>query len=860
MTQIKSIVQQINSQRWRQNINHLLDAVDKVAGYPDIKEIFQTTAIKMVYLLHAEISVVSVWDPDQDRIVPEAFHTAGSWRLPSSWFKPQPSVGHPLFERVRANARSVQFNLGGMSLPLSTMRLMEEHRIQSWITFPLIGSDQSILGLVDVLDSREPRRFQDDEIALGELLAKLASIAFQRATLDASNRARAGQVAAMADLVALLAELPPELSSDEILEALMRALTEAVGASFSLLSLYNGEKDCLEVIRTRNNSDRDIPEVFFKPRSLDRYPQHGRVLRENRIIRFGLDERDLSPDEREALIASRGTTVWLIPMEAEGEVMGVVEAVSGARQNFPGTEGERVLRILAGLALRALQLSGSGDLTQQPVQFSRALVDAARLMNRSLNMSEVLVQIMEQTMAVMGCTTANLMLIEGDRARVVEHRGYHLRVQSLGPLTNMDLAVTIPTLAEMLRTRQPILLPDIQKVDWWVPIPGGDWIRSYAGAPLMADGEVIGFLNLDSESPGTFDASVTRQMEAFASIAASVLQNARKFKNIQDRVSELEIVRQATLSLTASLNLEELLATILRRSLDLFTGPCDAHIFLYHGGKLTFGAAMYGDGTAGEVWAEPREEGLTYTVARSGLPIIVDDMRQHPLFRNTPDDWTGSIIGLPLKYGDTVVGVMNLAHQTSYEFKEQQIRILNLLADQAAISIVNARLHHLVQEQSMTDMLTGLHNRRSFNNRIDEEVQRSDRYGHTFSLAMMDLNRFKSINDNYGHPTGDQVLIRISRCLSDRVRNTDFLARYGGDEFALIMPETPRPVAEGIALRLQRALEECEFGLASRSAAPITISIGIGQYPSDARNTKDLVAAADKDLYRVKSLWRKSES
>jgi diguanylate cyclase (GGDEF)-like protein len=850
--------QQINSQRWRQNINHLLDAVDKVAGSSDIKEILQTTAIKMVYLLHAEMAVVSAWDPVEDRIIPEAFHSSGDWRLPSSWYEPKPVSRHPLFQRVRSIARSVQYNLGGMSLPLTTLQLMEDHGIQAWLAFPLIGSDQSILGIVDVLDSREPRKFRDDEIALGDLLAKLTSVAFQRSSLAARDDARSGQLSAMADLVQLLSELPADSSSETVMDTLARAITEALGANFSLLSLFNVEKKCVELMRTYNKSDRDIPEAFLGARSLQSYPQLGRALDENRIIRYGPGDPDLSADEREALNASRARTFWLIPMEVNGEVLGVAEAAAGSTHDFLGAEGERILRVLAVQALRAILLSGSQDLLQQPVQFSNALVDAARLMNRSLNMSEVLVQIMEQTMAVMDCTTANLMLIEDDQARVVEHRGYHQRPESLGPLTNTDLPLTTPTLNQMLRTRASIVIPDTRAVDWWVEIPGNEWIRSYAGAPLLAEGEVIGFLNLDSDTRGTFDASVNRQMEAFASIAASVLHNARRFKNVQDRASELEIVRQATLSLTASLNLEELLQTILRRSLDLFNGPRDAHIFLYQGGTLTFGAAMRGDGTEGEVWAEPREDGLTYTVARSGMPIIVDDMRQHPLFRNVPDDWTGSIIGLPLKYGDLVVGVMNLAHQSPYEFKEHQIRILNLLADQAAISIVNARLHNLVMEQSMTDMLTGLHNRRSFNNRLDEEVQRSDRYGRPFSLALMDLNGFKSVNDTYGHPAGDQVLVRISRCLADCVRNTDFLARYGGDEFALIMPETPFPVAEQIALRLQRALEDCDFGLSPRNSIKMTISIGLAQFPEDARSAKDLIASADAALYRAKSLWANS--
>ncbi len=170
----------------------------------------------------------------------------------------------------------------------------------------------------------------------------------------------------------------------------------------------------------------------------------------------------------------------------------------------------------------------------------------------------------------------------------------------------------------------------------------------------------------------------------------------------EKRVTQLESLRQASLSLTSSLDLEAVLDAILKSTLDLLPKAQVAHIFLYHPDgreQLTFGAALWPDGHRGRPVAQPRPDGLTYTVARSGEPIIVPNMRSHPLFAGAPKEWSGSIAGLPLKIGARVVGVMNIASAHIGVFSEDDLSVLLLLSDQAAIAIENARLF----EQAATE-------------------------------------------------------------------------------------------------------------------------------------------------------------
>ena len=166
-------------------------------------------------------------------------------------------------------------------------------------------------------------------------------------------------------------------------------------------------------------------------------------------------------------------------------------------------------------------------------------------------------------------------------------------------------------------------------------------------------------------------------------------------EEIRQRTAQLEALRQAGLHLTSTLELQPILEAILDHTLNVVAAD-DAHIFLYDGERLAFGAALWADGLQQAPYTEPRPQGLTYTVARSGEPIVISDVNSHPLFRDYP--WGGAIVGLPLRIGKQVVGVMTVAFEGPHAFDESELRVLGLLADQAAIAIKNARLYTAEQQ------------------------------------------------------------------------------------------------------------------------------------------------------------------
>jgi diguanylate cyclase (GGDEF)-like protein len=198
------------------------------------------------------------------------------------------------------------------------------------------------------------------------------------------------------------------------------------------------------------------------------------------------------------------------------------------------------------------------------------------------------------------------------------------------------------------------------------------------------------------------------------------------------------------------------------------------------------------------------------------------------------------------------VGVISIARR-GREFTEQERDLFGYLAGQATLSIENVDLHETIQEQAITDELTGLFNVRQFHSRLDNEIERAERFGTPLSLVMLDIDKFKSVNDTYGHQQGDRVLVEVARVLRRLSRDVDLPARYGGEEMAVVLPQTDLGGAELGAERMRAAIEGMQIQrLDGGGLLPITASFGVASFPAQAADKTSLIAAADEALYRAK--------
>ena len=344
----------------------------------------------------------------------------------------------------------------------------------------------------------------------------------------------------------------------------------------------------------------------------------------------------------------------------------------------------------------------------------------------------------------------------------------------------------------------------------------------------------------------------SENIESMEILAKTLIDNSELLSLLKQQTDELDALKELSINLTSSLDLPDVLDAVVREAMRLIENARDVNIFLYKNHKLSFGAALDSDGTRNKAWSTPRSNGLTYTVARQGKMIIVEDTQNHPIFTNAPKEWMGSIISIPLKVGDTVVGVMNLARSSVGGFTTSELRLLGLLSDQAAVAISNANLHQMISYQAYSDTLTGLPNRRALDERLEEEVQSARRNNYSFAVVMMDLDGFKSVNDTYGHSIGDEVLRLVFTQMARGVRNTDFLARYGGDELTLILTQSDMASAMVVTEKVVEGMKKITYTFPDKKKLRLGISGGIALYPVHARNASDLLRAADAALYQAK--------
>ena len=322
----------------------------------------------------------------------------------------------------------------------------------------------------------------------------------------------------------------------------------------------------------------------------------------------------------------------------------------------------------------------------------------------------------------------------------------------------------------------------------------------------------------------------------------------------QKRAQELEVLFHITRDLTASLDLQKVLRTVVDRALAI-TGAEGVTVFERNDetGELTnYRVTAAVSERLGNMPA-PRPEGLTVAVAQGGEAAFINDVVKNTLYQGTAYADLRAIASVPLIFEGQVVGVMNVLYAQPHEFDDEEMQLLKALADTAALAVHNAAMHERITRLAVTDELTGLANRRRFMELLRQEVQRARRYSRPLTLLMIDLDRLKQINDTHGHAAGDAMLRGVAESLRASVRATDYGARLGGDEFAALLPETGHAEAQVIAERIRASVEKFRT-LINEATIQSTVSIGlVSRAAGEVTDLPSFIHQADDALYRAKT-------
>jgi diguanylate cyclase (GGDEF)-like protein len=398
--------------------------------------------------------------------------------------------------------------------------------------------------------------------------------------------------------------------------------------------------------------------------------------------------------------------------------------------------------------------------------------------------------------------------------------------------------------------KRPLYLPDVSNDPRY--ISSAESTRSELAIPLMVRDEVVGVLDCQSENLNHFDSETIDLLTLFSTQASMALQNARLYSLERHRASQLEAINAIAQQTTAVLDLKELLSKVcllIGRAfqvshVSVLLKEEEELVIRAHHGALTPRIPEGGRMPAGT--------GLWGRTLSTGKTLIENDVTTAPDYVGFYQE-TAARMCIPLVSFGQTLGVLVLDNAQAGTFNANDTQPLESVADICATAIQNAYYVERVKQLAYLDGLTGIFNRRFFELRIAEEIERARRFGAGMAVIMVDIDQFKRLNDEFGHLLGDEVLRQVSSIFHQQVRKIDVVCRYGGEEFAILLSQTNPQYALSVAEKLRRLVETWQFPGVPR---PVTISAGTASYPDHGTTRDELVKAADAGLYAAKQAGR----
>ena len=408
--------------------------------------------------------------------------------------------------------------------------------------------------------------------------------------------------------------------------------------------------------------------------------------------------------------------------------------------------------------------------------------------------------------------------------------------------------------------REIINIGDVSKCSFYIPF-GRKSIKSEIALPIIFGEKLLGVLTIESSEKNAFSKEDEETLSILCSQIGVAIQN---IKMTESKIREMELLHQIGIKIVSKIELEELLFFVVNLVKDNL-GYDFSGIFLPVGKKLVLKAHSIGEKT--HLGLEIKfGEGIVGKSAENKEIINIGDISKCKFYIPSELKGAKSALAIPILHNDRLFGVLAVESKEKNAFKEDDIKLLKILCSQIGVALRNAEMHAELQRLAITDSLTGLYNYRYFRTRLEQEITRAKRYGRPLSLILIDIDDFKFINDNFGHLKGDEVLIAIARLILDNIRKVDSVSimkeveldiavRYGGEEFMIILPETPLEGAISAGERLRKLIKK-EVNeriplIYNGRRFMITGSVGVASL-KEGDTSNDLIKRVDSAMYEAK--------
>jgi diguanylate cyclase (GGDEF)-like protein len=471
------------------------------------------------------------------------------------------------------------------------------------------------------------------------------------------------------------------------------------------------------------------------------------------------------------------------------------------------------------------------------------LYDASQAMLSKLDRDEVLQQILAVARDYFQLHNVAILLVneETQQLCVRSQIGWDAALSSIQVPLGKGLT------GAAAKQKRPVYAPDVTKDPRYLSFQ--ESTRSELAIPLLIHDKVVGVLDCQSEQVNSFDNETIDLLTLFSAQASMALQNAHLYSLERQRTAQLEVINQIAQQTTAVMELDVLLdhvCALIQESLQvdhvcvLLKGE-NGLILKAHKGRLT-----------PQLLNDERLPGGDEVLGRvfAGRTVQVDDDLELHTDKTRILKEERSRVCVPIVSFGQDLGLLVLASSAPTTFHTMDVKPLHSIADICATAIKNSHYVERVKQLAYVDGLTGIFNRRYFEMRILEEIERAGRFRHELSVLLVDIDHFKRLNDEFGHMLGDEVLRQVSSLFSQHSRKSDIVCRYGGEEFGLVLPESGQEAAATVAEKLRGVVAGWQFPGVPR---PVTVSAGIAVFPLHGTTRDDLMKAADAALYTAKA-------